>query len=192
MGGGGVRRGSLQALAGAPPTSALTASALSSPDSPCFTPPRVSVRTKTGRRRGWEGGGSLRDYLRGWGAEVEGRGGGSSRRFRIPPGDRTRADLFNRLQGGPTPVRPLNCSASTSFQKMKNKVRSYLRVVPRSHARGRAGGRGRAQARRERGKKKKTISLLFPLKLSSLLHPFLYPWQVIISPINPASFIPAL
>lgn len=122
---------------------------------------------------------------------MEGRGG--SRRFRIPRGDRTRADLFNRLQGGPTPVRPLNCSASTSFQKMKNKVRSYLRVVPRSHARGRAGGRADGgaprQGERER-KKEKNISLLFPLMLSSLLHPFLYPWQVIISPINPASFIP--
>ncbi len=43
-----------------------------------------------------------------------------------------------------------------------------------------------------RKKKKNPISLQFPLKLSSLLHPFLYPWQVIISPINPASFIPAL
>lgn len=40
--------------------------------------------------------------------------------------------------------------------------------------------------------KKNPISLQFPLKLSLLLHPFLYPWQVIISPINPASFIPGL
>lgn len=40
--------------------------------------------------------------------------------------------------------------------------------------------------------KKNPISLQFPLQLSLLLHPFLYPWQVIISPINPASFIPAL
>lgn len=40
--------------------------------------------------------------------------------------------------------------------------------------------------------KKNPISLQFPLKLSSLLHPFLYPWQVIISPINPGSFIPGL
>lgn len=41
-------------------------------------------------------------------------------------------------------------------------------------------------------KEKNPISLQFPLKLSSLLQPFLYPWQVIISPINPASFIPGL
>lgn len=40
--------------------------------------------------------------------------------------------------------------------------------------------------------KKNPISLQFHLKLSSLLHPFLYPWQVIISPINPGSFIPGL
>lgn len=125
----------------------------------------VSVWTKTG-------GGEVP-----WSGDLLGLPEGRSRTFRIPPHSssiytKSRAPFLQYftpipLENSPersTPfrVRPINCSHSTSSPPKKRLSR--LKVVLQ--------------------KKKKTFSRsLHP-------RPFLQPWQVIISPINPAFFIP--